>query len=820
MPDRSASVRCVLVVEQLETREVLTPVITPPNSGATVQTNEGTPYTFSGSAAFIASDTADTGQNYQADLTATNGVISVDATAAAGLGLTVTNDGTTDVTIVGTLANIDSLLSTSGVTFQPDAYYSGDAAVTLTVTDLFSRPVQSGTGTAPIHVLPVADNAVLTGQGPAFLDVPSSAAAVPPGFLTVSPWPNTSGSETVTVSFSVNVEDPTGFTLSAGGVLLTPVEGVWQISATSLAALTPLLNSLVLTPPAGFNGYADLEAGGYIDNTATYSDGTTASNSQPIGVATVPFRFFVGGSVTAPPALGTEGGTIDLGGRYVVSDPDEIEGDFHTLTLSVPSGTLTFDAGDLPPYLTATSSVGPDGSTTIVLTGDVADINQFLATPGCLTYSAGSPYFAGAVPLTLTLENHPFEPFSDNPPYQDGGPLSPPAPGAFTGVAVLGFAPVADAAFPSALNVETNQDTPVPLTIDVTALPPDPTESVLVVLTGVPPGATLNNGTDLGGGQWALSPADLSGLVLTPPPGQSGVFTLVVQAVVTDAAPGLGLVATQSESTAFTVTVTPAPSPAPPAPMQLSAPVTAAVVQVLSADPTGASGPLASTGSDPNTGPEPGNPDLHPVVVTFAAYSAGANSTASPTASAEARVSSAQSTPGSLFSQVEVPLPTYASGGERHPLPPVLPLDQTLPVAGFSDSGGDSFALIDKLYRDAATERLTAPRVGTAPVAPAGRPVAPAPEERSAAGAERSGPAPAGVATSGPQNDDTDPPAPVLAAVAVPPAGAGPAAAAFALAALVATCGWRVRGPVGAAAVRAVRWVARAGQRRFIERTV
>jgi hypothetical protein len=94
--------------------------------------------------------------------------------------------------------------------------------------------------------------------------------------------------------------------------------------------------------------------------------------------------------------------------------------------------------------------------------------------------------------------------------------------------------------------------------------------------------------------------------------------------------------------------------------------------------------------------------------------------------------------------------PLYVSEGARHPLPPVLPLDQTLPVAGFSESAGDSLALIYLIYRDADAPELmvsapvarqTPPAVPSAPVvaAPRAEPTAPvtaadpAPTETAAA---------------------------------------------------------------------------------------
>src|ERR1700722_15583305 len=92
-PNRLNSVRCVLAVEVLETREVLSPVITLPNLSNPVQIEQDTAITFSGGSSFSASDVADDGQIYKADLTAQNGIVSVDPTDAQSLGLTLTSNG-------------------------------------------------------------------------------------------------------------------------------------------------------------------------------------------------------------------------------------------------------------------------------------------------------------------------------------------------------------------------------------------------------------------------------------------------------------------------------------------------------------------------------------------------------------------------------------------------------------------------------------------------------------------------------------------------------------------------------------------------------
>jgi hypothetical protein len=160
---------------------------------------------------------------------------------------------------------------------------------------------------------------------------------------------------------------------------------------------------------------------------------------------------------------------------------------------------------------------------------------------------------------------------------------------------------------------------------------------------------------------------------------------------VTDTAPALGITDTATESTAFSVIVSAV------VPVQnLPPPTTVAFAPSYGIAQAGTS---VSTDDDSTPEPDTNRPDPRPVVAMMDVFALSSSS--SLTGSAESRVSSSPPGQGSMFAQAETPLPSYAYG-EKHPLPPVLPLDQTLPVAGFSESGGDSFALIDKLYRDAA----------------------------------------------------------------------------------------------------------------------
>src|SRR5262245_12121484 len=195
-PDTRPRRRFVLRLEELEQREVLAPVITVPSF--IPSTEEDTTVVLSGGpiygTSFSVSDPNE-GEPYTAELSATNGVIHVDQELIDEFELTVADNDTSRVTLTGSLNSIDSFLS-SGYSFTPTPFYSGDASITLTVNDTFVN--DPGSGTMFIKVLPVASPASISFQNFAELRLPSAPFAFPPGFATVTePWPDLDGSETV-----------------------------------------------------------------------------------------------------------------------------------------------------------------------------------------------------------------------------------------------------------------------------------------------------------------------------------------------------------------------------------------------------------------------------------------------------------------------------------------------------------------------------------------------------------------------------------------------------------------------------------------------
>jgi Ca2+-binding RTX toxin-like protein len=89
---------------------------------------------------------------------------------------------------------------------------------------------------------------------------------------------------------------------------------------------------------------------------------------------------------------------------------------------------------------------------------------------------------------------------------------------------------------------------PVALALFAALADADGSESLSLTVSGVPSGARLSSGTDLGSGVWSLSPADLAGLQLLPASGYTGTINLNLTATATEASNGSAASTTQSVS--------------------------------------------------------------------------------------------------------------------------------------------------------------------------------------------------------------------------------------------------------------------------------
>ena len=82
------------------------------------------------------------------------------------------------------------------------------------------------------------------------------------------------------------------------------------------------------------------------------------------------------------------------------------------------------------------------------------------------------------------------------------------------------------------------EDTPVSIDIRVNMEDKDGSETMSIVISDLPEGATLNHGTDNGDGSWTLTLEDLQGLTLTPPEFSDQDFTINIEVTSTESLSG------------------------------------------------------------------------------------------------------------------------------------------------------------------------------------------------------------------------------------------------------------------------------------------
>ncbi|WP_341363265.1 Ig-like domain-containing protein [Thalassospira sp. SN3W] len=261
---------------------------------------------------------------------------------------------------------------------------------------------------------------------------------------------------------------PEGATLSAG---TDNGDGSWTLSAADL-------NGLTITPADDFSGSFDLTV------TAQSADGNdvaTTTGRITVDVADVADA----PTLEVSDASGNEDSAIALDIDAGLTDSSEVL----TVTISgVPDGA-TLSAG----------TNNGDGSWTL----SAADLNGLSITP--------AEDFSGSFDLTVTAQS------------ADGNDVA-----TTTGRITVDVAGVADA--PTLDMSDASGDEGNAVALDIDAGLTDSSETLTIIISGVPGGATLSAGTDNGNGTWTLSPAQLSGLSLTPASDYFGTFELTVSA--------------------------------------------------------------------------------------------------------------------------------------------------------------------------------------------------------------------------------------------------------------------------------------------------
>jgi hypothetical protein len=376
------------------------------------------------------------------------------------------------ITVTDGVAEIDPA-QLADLTIIPPADFSGsfDLTVTSTATEA-SGDTATSSGTLTVDVAGVADAPTLETSDTSGLEDGAIALNIDAG--------TTDDSESLSVTIS---GVPSGATLSAG---TDNGDGTWTLSSNDL-------NGLTITPPADSDNDFTLGV------TATSTDGTdteVATGSIAVdvtGVADTP-------TLDLTAASGSEDNAIGLDITSAVTDTDGSE-------------TLSVTISDIPD-----GAVLMSGGQAITVTDGVAEVD-----PGQLAGLTITPPldFNGSFDLTVT--STATEASGDTA--TNTGTLSVNV-GAIDDEVAGSTLDVADAAG--------TEDSAIGLSIDVTQLDTDGSESVSVTVSGVPAGATLSAGTDNGDGTWTLGADDLDGLTVTPPEDSNVDFTLGVSVTTTE----------------------------------------------------------------------------------------------------------------------------------------------------------------------------------------------------------------------------------------------------------------------------------------------
>ncbi len=395
---------------------------------------------------------------------------SVTAVTLTGIpsGAVLRDSNGTVITVSGGRATIDPA-HLAGVTLTPPA--NSDADFTLGVT------VTSGTGhtqtslSLPVTVTAIADAAALTVQ------TATGNEDSPITLAIAAALTDTDGSETLA---SIVIDGvPTGAKLSAGFEDSTH-PGRWVLTPAQAAGLT-------FTPPADVSGTIQLSVTAVTRETSN-ADRATVTKTLTVEVAPVSDAPAI--SVSAPAVPEDHAANLSL--AVAVTDLVGSSEVISAVRLTVPAG-FTLSAGT-------------------ALGGGVYDLSGLTAAERAGLSLTPPANYAGTVTLTVDAAA------------KDGTAAEAWSSKSFS----VTFTAVADAPTVTVANATGREDTAIPLTLSAALVDTDGSESMAIILSGLPDGAVLNHGSNNGDGSWVLKPADLAGLTVTPPRNLSGGMDLTL----------------------------------------------------------------------------------------------------------------------------------------------------------------------------------------------------------------------------------------------------------------------------------------------------
>ncbi len=374
-------------------------------------------------------------------------------------------------------------LSTDNLQLTPPSHLSGvfDLQLQVTSTELNNNDTATNYFDMPLTITAVADELGVTINGTEVLDgdtvginaFEDGAFGLDISALTA----DTDGSEVISVTIS---GVPTGALLSSG---TDNGDGSWTLTPEEFETLS-------ITPPLNSDVGFDLTV--TVTNVDNNEDTTSLEATVSVGIEAIADMANLAVSNVIE---GVEDFLIPLDIATSLNDTDGSE-----------SLSITIDGLPAGSMLTAGTDNG-DGSWT--LTPD--QLEGLGIMPGL--------HISGAFDLTVTATTTEAANGDTAVVTQQIG---------------LNILPDPDAPVVNVTPILGNEDTAIALNIDASLVDTDGSETLSVTIAGVPTGAILSAGTDLGNGVWEIDPTDLSALTITPPLNSNEDFNLTVTATATE----------------------------------------------------------------------------------------------------------------------------------------------------------------------------------------------------------------------------------------------------------------------------------------------
>jgi VCBS repeat-containing protein len=415
-----------------------------------------------------------------------------------------------------------------GPTLSPPANSDADIPVltiTATNTDTSTGLTSTSTSTISVTTDAVADvpNIVANddlGQEDDVLDVVINTSVT-----------DTDGSETITSIVITGI--PLGFNLSAG--TQDPVTGTWTLTPAQLVGLQ-------VTPPTDFVGVINAVATSTATETNKSGDefdttNDSATRSDPFTLTWLP----------NPPTI-----TIDFPPGHQYDADNALVKEDNTVDVIINAALR--------------SGHGPDEVLTVTVTG--IDASWGFNPNGVGTYNAGTGTWIVTLPPGTNLIGHAltFTPPANSDIDLSGLTATSSAYVPATNTTLTdseGFGIVVDAVadVPNVVanDAAGNENTALPVDIQgMLGVDTDGSESITgYEVSGVPAGYSFNQGTNLGGGVWSFTPAQLAGLTISAPTDFHGSINLTARVLTADSPNDLEADTadnTNSDTDPFTVT--------------------------------------------------------------------------------------------------------------------------------------------------------------------------------------------------------------------------------------------------------------------------